>query len=492
MPGLAAVPAPGEEEGPCGTRGLDARDVDILRIRLRILRELLGRSPSDLEGTAALVAARQGILEARLQESLRTVYATIRDLEQRWRGLGAFFGEAAPSGEPISVWIWNGSEYRQENEGVRTAGSDGTGGDGSGGDRAEGDGAGSEGSMVDWAPTFLVTPGRAAPTDPSGISAGEPGSLPPPICFGDVTLPEDTRPLPSARRDLSLPPSRFAACCNRIEARPAYAWESSPVWIDPSFAVAGLHLRHARQNQWESTGCGLQTGRLRGFQKMERWLGVSRCVELRDAGYIPVAADSRGIAALGDATWPLPGRASAGLAALKVQALALRLIGGYWEKRIAAGNTGALLDARQDADVVLTRLAQRHVVQSYRVDRADRVPGVSPEPSIRLELTVDHSTVAAVLTLPPATEAVSRPPAAARGSTMPSPIPVAWHPVSGRISRQTSSVERPAEPLSTSLRPAVTAAPAVRGGIGERLRSIFERVFLRRGQDVNPGARRRF
>lgn len=379
MPGLEPADAPGGGweimETGCGEE-IDDR---ILRIRLRILRDVLSGEAPDLPSILGVIEERWAEMDRQLQVALRAVSSTLGAMESRWRGLAAFFEQASPDRRPISAWIWNGN------------------------------GLPGRDLLAPLGPAFLLAPGRSpvvlAETLLGGVSRAD-DVEPPVLVFGDLSLPDDRQFLARAPRLSGLAPSFIVGCCNRLEARPAREWEASPVWIAASWAVAGLHVRHFLAGRCDSTGCGVEDGRLAGFERAEQAKGISRCLEMRSAGLVPVMSDGCGVVALGDATFPVRGRSSVSVAAVKVLAAAIRQISAHWDRKTRADRAGAHLDPRQEAAMVLRMFAERQAIQAYDTSLAGET---SRGPAVRVTVTVDDSAVSTVLTFGSAAAAATVP-----------------------------------------------------------------------------------
>ena len=531
VPGLATV----VEEHADGSfrlvEGITPRDCRLLRLYCREVRGLLaevetgGASTEEVRGR---LAAREQLLRAALDKSLRSAYERIRPLEAWWRGLDALFREGSPDGRGVKLWIWNG----------------------------RGDGWREEASAL--APTIVVTPGTSRPPSRHGQW---PGPFPEPMTFGDLALAEVERETeawtasscgagpvgasatesasvrtaasavtggagttagawagPSTRvdseanaltgrtsissrsrsgalgpdmpQDRSLPPSRFAVCTNPCEGRPAYPWEPEPPWVEASWRVAGVHLRRLQNGDWGETGSVPLSRRMLTGTRVRERLTVSRAERLRDAGWIPLGSDDGGVLALGDATRPLPGCRSIGLAALQMEAATSRWITDRIRRVARRAPAGELVDVRREAERLLTVLEERRFVQSWATALEAELRG---RERLRVRMTIDESEVFMLLELPdvvvpavPVLPACEGAPGATRevlaiGREPESP--------SSRPSATQTTMDAPTESVSApaSLEPrTVPVTPHPEEPV-RRFRALLERLFHQPGRKTPRG-----
>lgn len=341
MPSLGAAFREGDgDSGYALQEHLGASDLRRLGIWLHRLRAAAA-SGASLNELNARLAERHERCSSMLSANLARTYEQTRELECTWRSLNAFFVETEPAWEGGSAWVWNGSP-----EGWVAA-------------------------MKGVTPMFVVTPGRSVPPklDPW------PGPYPEPIVFGDLAL-EAAEPLmppmgdsPAANPEWSTStPSRFAICVNQLRLRDPYPWEPEPLWGWASPAVAGVHARRYREGEWNSTGAGPRSGRLRSARGVRVRLTVPRCEALREKGTLPLTEDGKGeVAVVGEQTLAAPGRPSVGIATLKMEALASRLVPAQLRRRARQLGGSDGLDPRREADTVLRALLEQRLLHGYEV-----------------------------------------------------------------------------------------------------------------------------
>ena len=364
MPGIATVLA--TDPGASGVRLQECvgeRDRRALAIWWRLLREVAAAGDAP-EVLSARAAAREEVHAARLSLGLARVFSRFRDLERAWRELRMFFAETEPAASGSPVWIWNG---RSENWVA---------------------------AMRDIAPIFVVIPGRSTAPDLEPWT----GPYPEPIVFGDLALDaaeqwpaEETVAEPAGGGRPVSSPSRFAVCVNDIRLRDAHSWETEPLWGRASPAVAGVHALRNQLGEWNSTGAGAGSGWLRSVREVRERLNAPRCEALRDKGFLPVAvAGPNGVAVLGDRTLAAGARPSVGIAILKVEGLAARLVAAQCRRQTVPEGRPHL-DVREQAERVMRALLEGKQIRGFRID---------PEPgggvrdgSIELALELDQWAV---------------------------------------------------------------------------------------------------
>jgi hypothetical protein len=200
---------------------------------------------------------------------------------------------------------------------------------------------------------------------------------------------------------------------------------------------------------------------------------VSRCAALREAGYVPVSEDGRGVSCLGDRTRGTRSRRSVDLSLLRMEAAATRVIDHDYARRRSEGS-GDALTLEAEAEYVLSRLAAGRGLDEYEIVRRPQAGGGE---AVELRLNLDGCSVVTRLRTAPG--AAGSRPVLATATTRSQP--------DNPVFPQPSQVRRAADlPLRTDPGPGVTARPA-RRGIGDRLRVLFEQVFHGRSRRAKRG-----
>lgn len=204
---------------------------------------------------------------------------------------------------------------------------------------------------------------------------------------------------------------------------------------------------------------------------------VTQAVTLHEAGYAAITEDGRGVMAIGDRTFPLPGHHPAGLGALKLEAAVTRIVCQRFAARArkATPGPGPGLDPRQEAEAVLHDFKVHRVLDDYSVRRQ---LGAGPEAPMEMTLTVDGVSASSWLIRRTREEVVSR----SRADKLPMP-----ERLEAAVRRREAKPEPVAVGVSVNAPDAkpqegLEPIPArERGGIGEFISSLFGQMF--RGRD---------